>query len=141
MAFDIKKHFDVDGKLATEGVWESLGGDAAVLVARSGNPNFTKEYRLIPAAIRKMISEGRTDDEQSAAIMAKLMAKTILLDWKNLTLDGKKLQYSKEVAEKVLLDYPDFRQFIWEVAEDAKRFYRQERETDLKNSGNVSSGN
>lgn len=124
MALELKgSQFDVNQNLETEGVWENLGDGAWLLVARAGNENFNSEYNKIPRTVRRKIenppkgSEHMRDEK-----ICELMAKTILLDWRGLADEGKEVKYSQENAKKLLIKYPEFRDFVFQLSNDPNRF-------------------
>lgn len=127
MSLDLNKsQFDVDQNLETQGVWEDIGDGAWLLVARAGNDNWNAEYQRMPRTIRRKIenppkgAEGFRDEK-----ICELMANTILLDWKGLADEGKEIRYSKENAKKLLLKYPEFRDFVFQLSNDSNRFLRE----------------
>lgn len=88
-----------------EGIWESVG-DMEFLVARAGNKEWKKLYKRLEAtkfgpAHRK--SKER-DPDKELDILIQCLAYTAVLDWKNVTLDGEELKYSKELAYEILGD-------------------------------------
>jgi len=130
MALELKgSQFDVNQNLETEGVWENLGDGAWLLVARAGNDNFNNEYNKIPRTVRRKIenppkgSEHMRDEK-----ICELMAKTILLDWRGLADEGKEVKYSQENAKKLLVKYPEFRDFVFQLSNDPNRFLQEGEE-------------
>jgi len=130
MALDLKgSQFDVNQNLETEGVWENLGDGAHLLVARAGNDNWNAEYQRIPRTIRRKIENPPKVSEQFRdEKICELMANTILLDWRGLADEGKEIKYSKENAKKLLLKYPEFRDFVFQLSNDPNRFLQEGEE-------------
>ncbi len=123
--FDLAKQFATDREKETSGVWIDVGLDSSILVARTNNRAYaraiTREYEKYKLTLS---DDSETSDELSDQIMAKIIAKTILLDWKSFSDDGKNLPYSVEAAEAVLLKYPDFKSFVMQQANDIENFRR-----------------
>lgn len=136
MAFDIK-NFATDKDKELEGVWEDLGQGARVLVARAGNRNFAAGYGAIPSGVRRLLEKDALDPAAADATLCKLLAETILLGWEGMLEGEKEVKYSKEVAAEMLVKYPDFRQFIWDLANDFQRFHDEAKNETLKNSKSV----
>lgn len=131
--FDLKRAFEVDSRKEIDGVWQELGNGAAILVARLGNPNFRKAYNRIPNATRKMIENETLENDVGNKIYAGVIADTVLLDWKNILLDGKQFKYTRENAIKVLLDYPQFQNLVLELSQSLELFRTEELEEKAKN--------
>lgn len=131
--FDLKRAFEVDSRKEIEGVWQELGNGAAILVARLGNPEFRKAYNRIPNATKKMIENETLENDVGMKIYAGVIADTVLLDWKNILLDGKQLKYTRENAIKVLLDYPQFQNLVLELSQSLELFRTEELEEKAKN--------
>ena len=137
MTFDIKKQFATNKEAEKDGVWQDLGMDAKLLVARIGNPNWLTGYQKLPSGIRRMIDKGTLPEDHTAKLVAKLFAQTILLAWKNIAVDGVLIEDTEENRTKYLLDFPDFRTFVWELADDVRTFQNIE---DEETAGNLKSG-
>ena len=117
------KDFKTDKDKEKDGVWEDLGDGCSVLVARYGNQAMVNAYRKYPRVLRQRLESGQVDDDKSSTIMAKVMADTILLDWKGLKEDGKEVVYSKEECVRVLTEYPDIRTMIFEISNEAQLYH------------------
>lgn len=140
MTLDLKSNYSTNKAKELEGVWEDLGGDARILVARIGNPKFKAEYRKLPRAMRNRIESGRLTGDDIDEKISTILAKTILLDWENLTDGGEDIEYSVENATKMMFEYPNFRDEVWDFANDTQRFHDEELEEDLGNSSASSDG-
>ena len=147
MAFDRKEQFGTNVELEIEGVWEDLGeavnGESppGLLVARVGNKAYLKEYQKVPRGIRRQLDQGTLPEGMGETIVNKLLAKTILLDWRGIADGGEVVEYSYDNALAKLNGYKDFREFVWEIGNDQARFRQENLEEDLGNSKSASSGN
>jgi len=146
MTFDLKKQFATSEVLEIEGVWEDLdkgeeGEDApGILVARVGNKAYLKEYQKVPRGLRRQLEQGTLPEGAGEQIINKLLAKTILLDWRGIQDDGVEVSYSFESALAKLTEYKDFRELVWEVGNSMERFRQIHLEEEEKNLGSASSG-
>lgn len=122
MTFDLKSHYGTDPELEVGGVWEDISEGARLLIARVGNEAYQKRYRRVPRGIRNQISSGVLDDKVTEDVMCRLLADTILLDWEGISDDGKEIKHSKDKAYEMLRSYRDFRDLVWDVANDQSRF-------------------
>lgn len=121
---DIKKTFGVDKTKETEGVWKKLGGEAEVLVARKGNPHYSKILQRLMKPYRQMI---RTmPDDLAEDIMIDAMIQGILLGWKGIKEDGKDIEYNKSNAKRLLKEYPEFRSAIDQLSTELEDFKLEE---------------
>lgn len=127
------KNFKTDKDKEEKGVWEELGDGCSVLIARHGNPAMLKAYSKYPRLLRQRLENGQADDEESASILSKVVADTILLDWKGLKEDGKEIAYSKEECVRVLTEYPDVRAMILEMAQEAHLYHSKSVSKTAKN--------
>ena len=87
---DLKDLFGVDEEKATEGVWVPLGKGVEVKVARANNPKYQKLVTRLLRPHRRVIRRGgEAADAVMEEILNRAMAQAILLDWKNIEIDGK----------------------------------------------------
>lgn len=137
---DLDDKFGTNPKAEIEGVWQELGGGAAVKIARLGNKEAARAYRKLPKAVRNAIDEGALDDTQAEDFLAKYLAENILKDWRGLAENGKDLpDYTPEIGKQVLRRKRRFREKIWQLAADDDLF-NVEAEQDAKNLPDRSSG-
>ena len=130
---DLKKEFGTDKQKELEGTWEEVGGGARILIARVGNPNFAKAFRQLPRSVRRLLDMGSLPESQGEDLLADLMANSIILNWDGFSDEGKALPYNKANVKKMLIKYPDFREFIWQLASDRQLFQEEEEEQASKN--------
>jgi len=134
MALDIKKEYTFDKDAETNGVWFDLGGGAWLKVARAGNDNWQKEYQKIDRRVRAKLENDNLGQKQADDIISKVIAKSILLDWRGIAIDGEEIPYSVEKAHELLYNYPDFRGEVMGMARNEERFKKESIEDDLGNS-------
>ena len=113
------KSFKTDPSL-DEGAWVNLG-DAELKIARLGSPRYQSAVarRLKPR--REAIELGVMPDAQAQEIEIELLADFILLDWKNVELDGATLAYSRENAIRAL-EIEVFRNWVKDQARDLENY-------------------
>lgn len=140
MAIDLKKQFGADPKKEEEGVWEDLGDGGSLLIARVSNKRYNRAYQRIPRGIRRQFENGTLPSSKGDDIVCGLLAGTVLLDFKGIADDGVSIDYSKEAAKELLLRYPDFRELVWQIANEARRFFEDSIEEDEKNLESSSTG-
>ena len=133
MSFDLAQEYKSDPKAETEGVWEHLGGDAEVLVAAWGNPNYEKALLDLPRHIRRRINRGTLSEKEDRELMAGIVSQTVLLDWKNLTNEGKTVKYSSDKAKAMLVKYAKFYRTIVEIASDESLYQGDDGDEEEKN--------
>lgn len=139
--FDLKKNFATDPEAEEKGVWESLNDKGArIKVARAGNAKFQREYGRIPRYIRQRLDNGSLPENEADEYNARVMAKSIVMDWENLTDDGVVIPYSEETAYQMLKKYKDFRAYVYELALNQQRFFEASIQDDTKNSSADSNG-
>jgi len=126
--------FQSDPELEEKGVWRPIGNGAEALIARVGNKKFRSLIRRKLKSNRAIIEqEDDLAEEVSEEVMIEVYAHTVLLDLKNVSIDGKPLdRYTPELGIK-LLKMRDFRDRIKSYAEDAEAF-RIKRDEKVGNS-------
>jgi len=129
---DIKKIFSTDSKAEQEGVWVDLDKKTAIKVARSGNPKFQKLFRKLTKPYTRAMRSGTLNDDIAEKILIQCLAETILLDWKGIEEDGKKVPYSVEKAIEYL-GIKDFRDFVVSCADDFALYKAEQDEETAKN--------
>lgn len=96
--------FAIDVDKEETGIWEPVG-DMEFLIARAGNQEWKKLYKKLEATtFGKAYRNKERDPEKELDILIKCLAHTAVLDWKNVSLDGEELKYSKAVAYDILSD-------------------------------------
>lgn len=138
---DLRKTFDTDSKLEVEGVWHDIGEGASVKVARDVNPAYAQTLSQLSKPYALQMRQGTMDDKVANEILCRAMAKTILVDWKGMTEDGKTLPYSEEAAFRLLVELNDFRALISTLSTQASSYRKAEKDKTAKNSKKSSGGN
>lgn len=131
--------FRTDETSEEAGVWVEMGEGAKVRIARMYNRKYKQEFQKLMRPYRTQARTNTLPDDVAEELLIKVMAATILLDWKNIFLDGKEIPYSPANAEKMLTMFKDFRNIVSEYAQDMDLFRTAELEEAAKNS-EVSSG-
>lgn len=140
---DLRKNFGTSEELQNDGAWTNDLGDGLKLkLARLRNPEFRKMYQRALKPYQQQIRRGTLDPSIEEGIINKCVAKTVLLDWKKLNLDGEAIPYSTENALRILSDpdLTDFRDLVVELASDAELFREENLEDASKNLLTGSSG-
>ena len=124
MSFDINEAFATDETLENEGAIFPLGKGSSLLIARSGNRAYTKaltkevERRKVELDDVDEAAAGKVSDE----IMINVMARTILLGWTKVTVNGVvDMPYSTENAS-IALGMKEFRKFVAGKADSMESF-------------------
>jgi hypothetical protein len=123
----------VDKKAEVEGIWQNIGDGVSVKVARIGSTEYQKEFQRISKPHKRAIRRGVLNDDVAEKLLIKVMAKTVLLDWKGLEEDGKEIPYSEENAVRILTDYRDLRDYVSDIANDMEAFKKEDDEEAEKN--------
>lgn len=126
MALDIFAKYATDESLENNGTWREIGGGAELLIGRSGNKQYAKLLTKLVEQSRKVLDLGDdVADAKSEEIMTEVLAKTVLLGWKDVEFKGKKLEYSTDNA-KMLLKVKDFRRLVVGLSEELDAFRAKE---------------
>lgn len=116
MSFDVFNELATDDSLEENGTWQSLGKGTELLVARNGNRAYSKMLsKSVERHQQTLDLEDDAADKLSDEIMVDVIARTVLLGWKNLSFKGQTLDYSVENAKKVL-GLKEFRKRVMALA-------------------------
>lgn len=140
---DLRKNFGTSEQLQNEGAWTNdLGEGLKLKLARLRNPDFRKMYQRALKPYQQQIRRGTLDPAIEEGIINRCVAETVLLDWKNLSLDGKEIPFSKENALRILSDpdLTDFRDLVVDLASDSELFREENMEEAAKNLSSGSAG-
>ena len=132
---DLLKEIGVDADAEKNGRWVSIFGDQVqVKVARFGNPNYVKLYKQIidRDQLTQKLREDKLTDEEHENLILELYSQTILLDWKNIEMDGKEFVYSKENCRKLLGDNR-LREFRAKILEESQAGAKWKLQIDAEN--------
>ena len=100
---------------STSARWRPIGDETAqVLVRPIRNTDTQREMsRVLRRFRRRDISVARQN-----AIHARVVVDTLLEDWKDLTDGDDPIEFSRETALKLMIEYPELMADIIDVAED-----------------------
>lgn len=130
---DIFTEFATDPALENNGAWFNIGKGTRVLVARSQNRSYGKSISKEVEAEKELLDkEDDIAEAKSDEILARVMARTILLGWEKFGFKGVELPYTVENAEMVL-KVKDFRALIMGLAGKIDG-YRVKQEVDQGNA-------
>jgi len=137
------KSLSVDTKKEVDGVWHEVDCGFQVKVARLNNPKYVKTFQALAKPYRRLAEAGTLSQEKQSALAAEAISKTILLDWKELYIDGEKVPYSQAKAKEILADpqFSDFFALIMQFSQDAATFRQQEIEDEMGEPQVFSAGN
>ena len=116
--------FAIDVDKEETGIWETVG-DMEFLIAKAGNKEWKKLYKKLEASTSgKAYRNKERDPEKELDILIKCLSHTAILDWKNVTLDGEELKYTKAVAYDILSDkrFKLLTEELLDMALNAERF-------------------
>lgn len=142
----------IDPLKEAEGAWITIDDETSVKVARMFNVNYVaalekvaKTRNISPANRTSLImGEARAGEEsqEDKDALTRVIADTILLDWKGLKIDGKDVPYSPEKCFEVLAnpDYLEFRRFVLTASDNAEYFRAEEVRKSLGESGGMLDG-
>lgn len=134
---DIKglNSFATDLKAEEEGIWTPVG-DMEFRIAKAGNKQWRALQKRLEATEYGNYNKARTkrDDEKDAQILLRCLAETSVLDWKNVTLDGKDIPYSVEKSISILTDkrFKKLAGILLEIALDEEAYAEEVTAEDIK---------
>jgi hypothetical protein len=132
---DIFDAFASDEKLEIEGRWVDYAPGIRFKIARASNKHFSRLFTREYAKNRMVLeAKGEAAEAKSDELMAKVFAKTILVDWEGPIKFQKKdySVYSVEKAEE-MLRVKDFRRWVASQSEDFDAYKAVQEAEDAKN--------
>lgn len=124
---DFKRTFGTNKTKEEQGVWQPGPEGSSYLLARSGNKAFNKLMGELVKPHRKLIEMGKADDDLLTNITAEAVSRTILLDWKGVTDEGKPVPYSQAEAKRRLIEFPDFADMIAGLSKNMAAYQDEEK--------------
>lgn len=132
--------FNVDQKLAVEGVWtkvaQSNGRPPSQFKLGLMNDVVNPVYAaVLDESVEKQKAFGDpTDKKASIKLVRDVFAKSIVTDWKDVPLDGvPAMAYSKDAVARLMDKYPLLYDHLVTKARDITRYFMKEEE---KQKGN-----
>lgn len=130
---DVFEVFATNTKKEEEGVEVKIGPDSYITVARNNNRHYVKLLSTMFEENRQLLESGTEEgDKANQALMAEVIAKTILLGWRGLEYQGQPIEYSLENA-KMLLQHHEFLELVMKHARRAELFRATIEDSALKN--------
>ena len=136
MGFDLKE-FETDEVKELEGVWVyfDIEETQGLLIAEAWNENFMKAFRKFPRGFQARARMQTLDTKTDRKGWHKLLAETILLDWKGIAHEGKPLgKYTSKSGAEYMKLYKKFVKFVWEAAGEESLYVKEQEGEDEKNS-------
>ncbi|WP_417837654.1 hypothetical protein [Thalassospira tepidiphila] len=125
------------------GVWSTVQGDSELKVARAGNAEYQRELEKLEKSFRKEHGEKLTPGQRHS-LNCQAIARGLLKDWRNVTENGKVIEYTPEVGAKYLKRNPKLLSYVLERANDLERWEKEDLEDQAgkpaTSSGGKSSG-
>lgn len=135
MGFDLSE-FEIDPVKELEGIWVyfDIEETQGLLIARAWNENLMRTFRKFPRGFQVRAKMQTLDGKTDKKVWHKLLADTVLLDWKGISDEGKILKYDKKLVVEQLTKYKDLVKFVWETASEDALYHADQEEEDEKNS-------
>lgn len=111
------------------GVWVDYH-DAKLKIGSGSNPAYrnAQTQKMRDVMVAKKGKEQKLTPEEGSEIDLDLMAQFILIDWENISDNGKPLVYSQANARRLLAKYPILAQDVQSFAVDLSLFKQKEVE-------------
>lgn len=129
-----KSYVEIDEKLAEDGVEVDLGEGAAIIVRPMRNEQFKKYLNSLLKPYERRIQQKRMDPKLQDDLTRKAVAKHVLIGWKGIEVDGKKVKYTPEKAEELMKRFDDFQEDVLIAAMSGETFRQEVVEENEKNS-------
>lgn len=132
---DLRKEYGfTDKSLESEGVEVEIRSGAIVKVARTNNPKFKEYLRHLLKPYERQMQRRTMDDDLLNDLTLRAVAKHVLLGWKGIYLDNKRVKYSPEKAFELMKEFEDFQEDVVDAASMRETFRATVVEENTKNS-------
>lgn len=123
----------INSEAVSEGKWTSYRG-VKLKIARSGNDEYSSLFNSLTKPYKFQLQKGTLDDNTMEDIMAEVIAKTILKDWKDFIVNNEKIDYSVANVISLVKNDIDCFSFIQEFSRDLENFLEEEVQETLEKS-------
>jgi hypothetical protein len=120
--------FNVDADTSTpeKGVWLEFRG-SEFLLAHTSSLKFQKALARLQSPHRKRIEQGKLDPETNRQIICQAMSEGIILSWRKVVNAKKEaVDYSPDLAAKLLIKDTEFRDWVSEMSMNLTNFLEEE---------------
>jgi hypothetical protein len=136
MSFELTT-LTIDEDLRKDGVWVELFPGAKFRIAGAGNAAFQEMWAELE---EKFLTLGRDPtEEEKEEMIIHCLSRTIVLEWKGLTIDGKNLPYNHKNADRILGEWDEVTKKVLAVAGNQNR-YRIKKNKDIEENSEPASG-
>lgn len=136
--------FATDTVAAENGIWFYLDSEeeTGFLIARFGNPKYRLSAAKHLGPHAQAMKRGALKLDTQDRLLAKVLAETVILDWKGLSRGGKPLKYSKEACEAILIEpkYVDLVKTLVDFSNEAEHYRLEEIRNSENDSDSESAG-
>ena len=102
-------------------------------IAPIGNHHYSNKLRALVKPFKRQVDSLSMPSEKSEKLQIQAMAGTLFTGWGGVCDEnGKAVPFSEELAVEFLLQDPDAKEFILEVAASSQEFIKEEREEEQK---------
>ncbi|MAE84064.1 MAG: hypothetical protein CMB80_15080 [Flammeovirgaceae bacterium] len=113
------------------GVWADFEG-GSFLIAYASKMSFQRELARLQQPYARKIDKGTIDPKISLDILAEALSKHVLLDWKNVGANGEEIEYTPEIAKKVIIANDELRGFVSDFSIELENFKQEALEEEGK---------
>ena len=123
----------LDQTKGAEGKWFKFFGDAELKIASSDHPRYKGYLAKLAKEHRVELDDANPDQFATVTgITCQALARFVLLDWKNVAVNGTEVPYSYQLGAEALKDSPKLMEFVTEKAGLLDHFNQEEIEEGKK---------
>ena len=124
--------FGEDDDRLQKGIWvvHANGPEFRVCGATDSNPRYMKMKEKVLKPLRRAAAHDAVSEKEANKALAKVYSYCIVIDWRNVKVEGVTVPYSQAECLKILIAYPKlFRWLRAEATEDSHFAIATEIET------------
>lgn len=118
MSVDLFSKFATDPTKISEGVWVPMsdmeGVPGRIKIGKYGSPAYNDALKRFALELKRDSGDKKLSEEEWDLVAKKAAAETLILGWEDITLNGEPVEYSFELALKLLQmeEMEGFRNFV-----------------------------
>jgi hypothetical protein len=124
--------FKTDRDIENAGVWKPCG-NGRILITSNSSESFRKAMKKIFGPREIELTLGTLPDEEANNLMMQAEAEGLVLNWENMTEDGKIIDYTPETCVRIFKAAPRFRQFVQRESNNIENFRAKKESIESKN--------
>lgn len=121
---DMNVLFGEDETAVERGIWVSHanGPQFRICAATDSNPQYVRVKERVLKPHRRALSHDAMDEKRASDLLMQVYAECVIVDWKDVFLDGKRVPFSKKECLRMLKLFPKLWRWLRAEATEGAHF-------------------